>query len=137
VGGTGVSPVHFGVSPKCPLRGDSLLGNPKHPLELRRKLAQFRRDLGRLLRHRVKHFIPHFRAVADQFQGRHRQRQLIIDFMAHVRELFIQLPDLLRGQSRGNIRYTHAREDVANPAAKQVRLRRNQMSCQRNVSSWE
>jgi hypothetical protein len=72
-----------------------ILRNPEGLFELRRKLLQFRNNLRRLLRNRVEHFILHIRLEADQLQRRDHQRELVIDLMPHVRELAIELVNLL------------------------------------------
>ena len=75
----------------------------------------FRGDFGRLLRDRVDHFLSQFRFEADQLNGRHHEGQLIVDFMAHVREFLIQLFDLFRVQCHLRFRHTAVKNDFRGP----------------------
>jgi hypothetical protein len=114
-----------GVSPYRVGEGGLVPANTQSQLKFRGKLGDLGHDFGRLLRDGLEHFVAQFRPEADQFEGRDHQGQLIIDLMAHVRELFIQLFKLLRRQGYRNIGQSHPQDHVPNPAPKQACLVRS------------
>lgn len=77
------------------------------PLKFAAEPGDFGGDFWRLLFEGVQHLVPHFRLEPDQFHRRHNQRELIIDFMTHVRELLIQFDQLLRREGHGRFGRGH------------------------------
>ena len=79
--------------------------NPQGLLEFAGEFCHFCGDFGWLLSDRIYHSFPQFRLKTDQLHRRHHERELIIDFMAHVRKFLIQLVDLFRVQCHLRLRH--------------------------------
>jgi len=58
--------------------------------------GDFLLDFGGALGEGFEHAIARFGAEADHLHGGHHQRKLIVDFVAHVRKLEVQVSQLVR-----------------------------------------
>ena len=73
---------------------NSVVGDSKSLLEFSREFGDLGEDFWRLFAQSIEHAIAHFGAEAYQFQRRDNQGELIVNFMAHVREFAIQFSNL-------------------------------------------
>jgi len=65
------------------------------------KLHERGGDLRGLFNERAGHAFGHLRLGADKFRGRQDQGQLVVDIVAHVGKLLVQLANLFDRQSDG------------------------------------
>ena len=90
----------------------SIASNAERFFELSRKLDDFVGDFLGLFRQRGAHALAQLRFKPNQFGGGNNKRQVVVDFMTHVRELPIEFLNLLRCQCDWIIWESHAGNDA-------------------------
>ena len=100
----------------------SWTGDSKRTLEIGREFVQRLANFCGLLAQGRHHSLGHLRFVADQFEGGHNQRQIVVDVVTHDGQLAVQLVHLRHSQGNWFTRQTHFSKACAENEARRKPL---------------